>query len=238
MPVDGKSTQCALPMADSLPLALRNPSLDVRKPCATNEPDQALAALSVLTKLPYEILEAILLHLPIRDLLLSQLVCHRFREMVVRSKPIRRALFLEPAHHNGQLGDWRLLRFNPFLTDQLAGSFHTRAIGVHRSKEGTVKMVAHMRYEKEALLDDDWAEILLYEHASWKSMLVCACRCMLDQRIVLTEWTLPQVTQPPATLLMSPSAGLFWKTAMENKAQFYRDDAGFTIMDALDCADW
>jgi hypothetical protein len=47
-----------------------------------------------------------------------------------------------------------------------------------------------------------------------------------------------QVSQPPATLLMHPSASLFWKTAMEQKAQFWRDDAGFTILDALDCADW
>jgi hypothetical protein len=164
MSENGKIAQYALSTAERLPLALRHH--------ATNEIDQARAAPSTLTKLPYEILQAILLQLPIQDLLLSQRICQRFRYMVASSKPIRRALFLEPAHHDGQLGDWRLLKFNPFLTHQLAGSFQTRMIGLHRGKEGTVKMVAHMRYEKEALLDDDWADILLHEHASWKSMLV------------------------------------------------------------------
>lgn len=166
MPVIGQTAEVELATAAHLPLALR--------PNVTDESTQARAVQSTLLNLPYEILEVVLLYLPIQDLLLSQRVCHRFNYMVASSKPIRRALFLEPAHHNGQLGDWQLLRFNPFLEDQLAGSFHTRAIGVHRGKEGTVKMVAHMRYEKEALLDDDWADILLYEQASWKSMLVRA----------------------------------------------------------------
>ncbi|KAK7188771.1 hypothetical protein DPSP01_005671 [Paraphaeosphaeria sporulosa] len=208
MSVNGQTAPHALATAKRLPLARLH---------FTNEPTQVHAVQSALLMLPYEILEAVLLHLPTRDLLLSQRICQRFRYMVESSKPVRRTLFLEPAHHNGQLDDWPLLKFNPFLTNQLAGSFHTRAIGVHRGKDGIVKMVAHMRYEKEALLDDDWAEIILYEHASWKSMLV---------------------SQPPATLLMHPSASLFWKTAMEQRAQFWRDDAGFTILDALGCADW
>jgi hypothetical protein len=164
MSENGKIAQYALSTAERLPLALRHH--------AANEIAQARAASSTLVKLPYEILQAILLQLPMQDLLLSQRICQRFRYMVSSSKPIRRALFLEPAHHDGRLGDWRLLKFNAFLTNQLAGSFHTRVIGLHRGKEGTVKMVAHMRYEKEALLDDDWADVLLYEHASWKSMLV------------------------------------------------------------------
>ncbi|KAL5388840.1 hypothetical protein PMIN06_000660 [Paraphaeosphaeria minitans] len=64
----------------------------------------------------------------------SQRICQRFRHMVAPSKPVRHPLFLETTHHNEKLGDWRLLRFNPFLANQLAESFHTRAIGVHRDK--------------------------------------------------------------------------------------------------------
>lgn len=148
------------------------------QPDVINGLNQAGAMQSTLMDLPYEILEEVLLNLPIQDLLLSQRTCQRFRYLVASSKPLRRALFLEPAHHDGQLDDWRLLKFNPFLADQLAGSFHTRAIGVHRGKEGTVKMVAHMRYGKEAPLDDDWADVLFYAKASWKSMLVRAMTAM------------------------------------------------------------
>ncbi|KAJ4286091.1 hypothetical protein N0V90_013440 [Kalmusia sp. IMI 367209] len=224
MSIDEKNAQCAPSTAECLPLALR--PLDFHRLLGIPVPGEADSARSTLAHLPYEVLEGILLQLPIQDLLLCQRVCRRFRDMVASSKPIRRALFLEPAHHNGKLRDWELLKFNPFLATQLAGSFQTRVIGVHRSKEGAVKMVAHMRFEKEALLNDDWADILLHENASWKSMLL------------LTSRHVSKVTQPPATLLMHPSASLFWKTAMECRAQFYYDTAGFTIMDALDCADW
>ena len=130
--------------------------------------------VAAILQLPYEVLEAVLLQLPLQDLLLCQRICQRFRTMVSSSKSIRRALFLEPAHHNGKLCDWTLLRFNPFLATSLAQSFNIRVIGVHRGEEGSVKMVAHMRFEKETLLDQEWADILLHEDASWKSMLVCS----------------------------------------------------------------
>ena len=90
------------------------------RPYVIHDPNQASAVQSTLLKLPYEILEAVLLHLPIQDLLLSQRTCQRFRYMVASSKPLRRALFLEPAHHDGHLGDWELLEFNPFLSNQLS----------------------------------------------------------------------------------------------------------------------
>lgn len=147
--------------------------LDHHKLPASESPQELKHSHSFLMHLPYELLEACLLQLPAQDLLLCQRVCRRFKDLVTSSKPIRRNLFLEPAHHNGSLENWTLLQFNPFLARQLAGSFNIRVIGVHRGKEG-VKMVAHMRYEKEALLDDDWADILLREEASWRSMLVRA----------------------------------------------------------------
>lgn len=190
-------------------------------------------APTTLATLPYEILEAILLHLPIEDLLLCQQVCHGFRQMVSSSKPIRRALFLEPSHHSGSLSEWELIKWNPFLETKLADSLDIRVIGVHRGAEGTVKMVAHVRFRKDALVDPDWVDILLDDYASWKSMLV---------------------TQPPATLLMHPvsnlsyetswmltsplSASLFWKSDLEHQADFYHDAAGFTLLDLVSCVDW
>ncbi|KAK3631456.1 hypothetical protein LTR56_016820 [Elasticomyces elasticus] len=45
----------------------------------------------------YELLETILLHLPLRQLLLCQRVNRAFKDVVNRSAPIRKALFLEPS---------------------------------------------------------------------------------------------------------------------------------------------
>lgn len=170
MPANGNNRHSASPAAAHLtprPLQARR----LQELLAITDPLDPSSAESSLAKLPYEILEACLLHLPTQDLLLCQRICHRFRDIVATSRPIRRALFLEPTHQNGNLDDWKLLTFNPFLATQLAASFNIRVIGVHRGNEG-VKMVAHMRYQKEALVDDDWADILLREEASWKSMLV------------------------------------------------------------------
>ncbi|KAF1958823.1 hypothetical protein CC80DRAFT_20605 [Byssothecium circinans] len=196
-------------------LALR--PLPIRNIVPTTKSVLESSAPARLTALPYETLEHILLNLPMQDLLLCQRVCHCFKDMVASSRPIRRALFLEPAHYSGKLSNWKLLKWNPLLEDKLAGSLSIRVVGVHRGQEGTVKMVAHVRFEKEALLDVGWADMLFHEDASWKSMLV---------------------TQPPATLLMHPSASLFWKTSMESQAQFYHDPAGFTILDMIACSDW
>ncbi|KAF2255025.1 hypothetical protein BU26DRAFT_500668 [Trematosphaeria pertusa] len=199
-----------LPMRQLLPLSIhRMPS-----PAASG---RTSVAPPTLITLPYEMLEAILLLLPLQDLLLCQRVCHCLKEMVASSKPIRRALFLEPSQLSTELSQWEQLKWNPFLETKLSNSLTVRVIGVHRSREGPVKMVAHVRFRKETLTDPDWADILLNEDASWKSMLV---------------------TQPPATLLMHPAASLFWKTAMEHQAQFFHDPAGFTLLDLVDCPDW
>ena len=174
-------SRAAQPPSQLLTLTWR--AHDHFEPIVIYEPQNIGDLRSPLLNLPYEILEACLLHLPAQDLLLCQRVCRRFKDLVASSRPIRRALFLEPAHHNGKLDDWVLLKFNPFLANQLAGSFNIRVIGVHRGNEG-VKMVAHMRYEKEALVEDDWADILLREEASWRSMLVRAV-CDTNQLICL-----------------------------------------------------
>ncbi|KAF2867859.1 hypothetical protein BDV95DRAFT_610299 [Massariosphaeria phaeospora] len=171
-------------------------------------------ATSTLIGLPYEMLEAILLQLPIQDLLLCQSVCRAFGEMVSSSRPLRRALFLEPAHYSGKLSEWKLLKWNPFLETKLSNALSIRVMGVHRSAEGPVKMVAHVRFRKDEV---DGLNMLLHDQASWKQMLV---------------------TQPPVTLLMHPSASLFWKSSMEHQAQFFHEPMGFSIMDMVSCVDW
>lgn len=57
-----------------------------------------------------ELLESILLLLPMRDLLLSQRVCTTWRTLINTSIKVRRALFLEPAAGVGNVSfiDWRL----------------------------------------------------------------------------------------------------------------------------------
>ncbi len=84
----------------------------------------------------YELLEDILLHLPLQKLLLSQRVCHTFKDVVKSSSRIQQALFLQPACtrkvfwstaaslSSGTEGSWRLCPkagtvitpiLNPFL---------------------------------------------------------------------------------------------------------------------------
>ncbi|KAF2264365.1 hypothetical protein CC78DRAFT_544135 [Lojkania enalia] len=171
-------------------------------------PSQKSATKSTLTSLPVEILEAILLHLPALDLLLAQRVCRTFRAVILSSKRILRALFLDPAHQSGDTGLWEMLKWNPFLHNRLSRLLNTRVIGVRRSADGSVKMMAHVRFRGDVVLDPYWINVFLYDHASWRRMLV---------------------TQPPATLLLHPSASLFWKTDAENRAQFSRHAKGVTI---------
>ncbi|KAK5120101.1 hypothetical protein LTR85_006582 [Meristemomyces frigidus] len=57
----------------------------------------------------YELLERILLHLPLRDLLLSQRICTSFRDLVRRSQNINRALFFSPAKDSVQ---WHRVSYN------------------------------------------------------------------------------------------------------------------------------
>jgi len=49
----------------------------------------------------YELLERILLHLPVKDLVLSQRVTKGWRDLVQRSHGIRQALFLDDSHETG-----------------------------------------------------------------------------------------------------------------------------------------
>ncbi|KAF2793786.1 hypothetical protein K505DRAFT_35324 [Melanomma pulvis-pyrius CBS 109.77] len=189
------------------------------QPSSTSVSNRTSVEPPTLAFMPYEILEAILLNLPPQHLLLVQRVSRIFREISSSSKRIQRALFLEPMHYSGELSTWQLLRWNPFLETRLSRLLNVRVIGVHRGSEGSVKMVAHVRFEKQYLADSDRHDIdvLLRDEASWKKMLV---------------------TQPPATLLMHPSASLFWKSSSEHQAQFFHDPAGFTIMDLVSCVNW
>ncbi|CAI6335894.1 unnamed protein product [Periconia digitata] len=169
----------------------------------------SLSTSTALTNLPYEILEMILLFLPMRDLLLSQRICRYFKETIVSSKTIQRALFFEPSHYPENPAKWDILRWNPLFEEKLAPSFNIRIIGVSCTQEGFVKMVAHARLPKDASACPKWSDC-----ASWKSMMI---------------------TQPPATLLLHPASSLFWKTPIESQAQFFHDPDGFRISDIVTC---
>ncbi|KAK5729312.1 hypothetical protein LTR17_012037 [Elasticomyces elasticus] len=68
------------------------------KPPTDLLPGTPLPAISAAKVLGiYELLETILLHLPLRRLLLCQRVNRAFKDVVNRSAPIRKSLFLEPA---------------------------------------------------------------------------------------------------------------------------------------------
>lgn len=68
-----------------------------------------------------ELLENILLSLPLRDLLLSSAVCKAFRDVAAGSIKIRRALFLEPA--TAQRAVWIPDSEDPWM---LAGQWHAQ----------------------------------------------------------------------------------------------------------------
>jgi len=80
----------------------------------------------------YELLENILLHLPLRQILLSQRISKSFRDLVQRSPNLRRVLFLKPVSddvvnfekvHDTWRKDWlresdkqmTIVMLNPFM---------------------------------------------------------------------------------------------------------------------------
>lgn len=65
-----------------------------------------------------ELLEEVVMHLPLRDILLCQRVDTHFRDVVQSSSNIKKVLFLEPATNKTiELGYDHAVRplFNPFL---------------------------------------------------------------------------------------------------------------------------
>lgn len=59
----------------------------------------------------YELLERLLLHLPLRDLLLAKRIKRACADVIERSEAIRRALFLLPTSNDNQ--DMKII--NPFM---------------------------------------------------------------------------------------------------------------------------
>ncbi|PVI03335.1 hypothetical protein DM02DRAFT_612254 [Periconia macrospinosa] len=174
---------------------------------SSTEPSSA-----TLITIPYEILESILLYLPMKDLLLCQRVCQCFKQVVVSSKSIQRALFLKPSHSPQRFVEWEPMRWNPLFEEKLASSFVIRILAINRTEEGLVKMIAQVRLREDIFSNRSWSDILLRDDASWKSILI---------------------TQPPATMLLHPGASLFWKTSMESWAQSFQNSAGFKISEIV-----
>lgn len=69
----------------------------------TTQLSAAISTMSIttpapITKIPTEVLENILLHLPLRQLLLAQRVCRSFRSTITNSPRIMSALFLRSSN--------------------------------------------------------------------------------------------------------------------------------------------
>lgn len=69
----------------------------------------------------YELLEQVLLHLPVKDLLLSQRVAKGWRDLVQRSGRIRRALFLDDSFSTGTVLDEKTMLWH--MTSRTAGDY-------------------------------------------------------------------------------------------------------------------
>ncbi|MCJ1463083.1 hypothetical protein MMC07_001688 [Pseudocyphellaria aurata] len=78
-------------------------------------------ALSPIQSLPVELLETILLQLPIHDLLLSQSVCSRWQATVKDSPKVQEALFLGGKPGSLVVGHLESLVKNPLLYDRFRG---------------------------------------------------------------------------------------------------------------------
>jgi hypothetical protein len=69
-----------------------------------------------IAKIP-ELVEIILLHLPVRDLLLAQRVSTTFKAVIDKSQPIQRALFLLPENVPSRFRETDV-RINPLLVSE------------------------------------------------------------------------------------------------------------------------
>ncbi|KAF2006414.1 hypothetical protein P154DRAFT_258943 [Amniculicola lignicola CBS 123094] len=110
----------------------------------------------------YELLEQILLLLPMRDLLLSQRVCRRWRHVIVDSKPIQRALHFLPVSDDTP-GRYE----NPLLFDEPPFCDYF-GIGIMGDEGGLTGILmvgdSHSGWKK------GWPKAFRYTEASWRRM--------------------------------------------------------------------
>ena len=124
-----------------------------QRPSSTPEPLQIV-----------ELLEQILLHLPMRDLLLAQRVCTRWHSLVTQSKRIQRALYFLPAAT--PITGLRY-PFNPLLACAFADYFYfSPFMEPIYIASGYLDIILKSTSKQ-------WDESITRKEASWRKMLVC-----------------------------------------------------------------
>ncbi|KAK6835358.1 hypothetical protein RU639_002403 [Aspergillus parasiticus] len=122
------------------------------------ELDSTTKALS-----PWEILHPILLNLDMRSLLHVQRVCHVWRDIITRSRPLQQALFFLPVEEHQVTGpDKRPGHINPLLKEILWPQLSWLATSARR-----IKSSERRRQAKERGIPT-----LRSETASWRRMLI------------------------------------------------------------------
>lgn len=71
-----------------------------------------------LSNLTTELLKALLLHLPAKDILLAQRVCKNIRNTIAGSKNLQTAIFKSPLA--AKANEWPSLDLNPFIDNRLS----------------------------------------------------------------------------------------------------------------------
>jgi len=103
-----------------------------------------------------EIILAILLHLPMRDLLLSQRVNQTFHALIRSSKPLQQKLFFAPSQEDQTEGPSEL---NPLLVQVFPLFLHPR---------DDMSFYPHDLYSYECTADE--LDVYLRKEASWREM--------------------------------------------------------------------
>ena len=124
-----------------------------------------------------ELLEMVLLRLPMQDLLLAQRVCSHFKAIIDKSFRIRRALFLEPEPVAGKKGAGTP-RVNPLLTDE--SQLHRRRFIITKAtfdcgNERPISIMVKVKDKGVGIerkhIDCFLKDATYFSHGSWRKML-------------------------------------------------------------------
>jgi len=166
----------------------------------------------------YELLELILLELPVRDLLFAQLVCHTFKTTIDRSEPIQQRLFFRPQlqhnHSNNSLRVNNLLLQSRVFQDRMimkvpgANSLH-----VLLDPSATTKPT-HLFLKSTALMmrgtnsSDKWIQ-LNFRIGRYCSTWPFTKGCKVCNAPPLREgsWQRMYLTQPPVRIFCANGEG-------------------------------
>ncbi|VUC29138.1 unnamed protein product [Clonostachys rosea] len=139
-----------------------------------------------------EILEAILLQLDLRDLLLSQLISAHFKLIISTSPAIQQRLFLSPAPANTP----------PQLNPMLAALFPVLFSLKRPVDTNQLYQLQDTIGTQEWYTDESWRHKLLRPDASWRRMFPVQPPAKLDEiKIFSYDWCLYQASRRARTRL-------------------------------------